>query len=70
MASFAAAWGWDAGPKMAPEVGDLDPGGGESGRGRRLAREVSGVPRGVGVADFQIFRFSGKRTFESRVVNG
>ena len=70
MASFAAAWGWDAGPKMAPEVGDLKPRGGVSGRGRRLAREVSGVSGGVGVADFEVSIFSGKRTFESRAVNG
>ena len=59
MASFAAAWGWDAEVEIGPEAGILGPRGCEPGRGRRMAREVSGVPRGVGVADFQVFRFSG-----------
>jgi hypothetical protein len=51
--------GWDAEVEIGPEAGNLEARGGEPSRGRRLAWEVPGVPRGVGVADFQVFRFSG-----------
>jgi hypothetical protein len=51
--------GWNAGGETSRETANLEAWGCESGRGRGLAWEVSGVPRGVGRADFQVFRFSG-----------
>ena len=61
--------GWDAEAETGPEAGNPAAWGGEPGRDRRLAREVSGVLEEWGgrFSDSQIFR---KRTFESRAVNG
>jgi hypothetical protein len=64
---FETAWGWDAEGETARETVNLEAWGCESGRGRRLAREVSGEPRGVGVADFQEadIRLTGRERVET-----
>ena len=59
--------GWDDGGETGPEAADLEPWGGEPGCGRYSAREVSGVPEGLGR---QVFRFPVFQNFMKAVVGG